>query len=194
MSEALRIITREHRNLVALLSCLRAMLRDAEAKNVLPDIELIGSVFDYLESYLNQFHHPKETAHLFPALRRRRADLGAVLDDLESQHESVETSIEDLRAALARCGRDGLEALPALRDAVERYAEFELAHMGIEEREVMPAARESLSQEDWQSIDAAFCANDDPLFGAEQKTAYRKLFTEIAARAPAPYGLGPAQQ
>lgn len=194
MSEALRVISREHRNLFALLSCLRAMIRESAERRELPDLGLVASVLDYLESYLNRFHHPKETRYLFPALRRRRADLGAVLDKLESQHEAVGPTLAAVGAALDGCRRAGLDGLPALRDAVEGYADFEIAHMGLEEGEVMPAARESLSEADWESIDSSFRDNEDPLFGEERKKAYRRLYSEIAARAPAPYGLGDSRR
>ena len=190
MSEALRVISREHRNLFALLSCLRAILREAEADKELPDLGLVDSVISYLENYLNRFHHPKETQHLFPAVRRHRGDLGTVLDELESQHEMVGPSLATIRDALEDCRREGLGGLHKLRDAVERYSEFEIAHMGLEEGQVMPAARECLSAADWDSIDATFLSNDDPLFGDEQKKAYRRLFSEIVARAPAPHGFG----
>lgn len=190
MSEALRVISREHRNLFALLSCLRSILREAEADEALPDLDLVASVLSYLETYLNRFHHPKETQHLFPAVRRQRSDLGTVLDELEAQHEKVDPALEAIREALEDCRREGLASLHKLRDAVERYSEFEIAHMGLEEGRVLPAARESLSAADWETIDAAFLANDDPLFGDEQKRAYRRLFSEIVARAPAPHGFG----
>ena len=190
MSEALRVISREHRNLVALLSCVRSLLREAEDRAALPDLDLIDSVVSYLESYLNNFHHPKESQHLFPAVRRHREDLADVLDRLNSQHETVGATLADIRGALEGCRRDGTEGLPALRQAVERYAEFEIAHMGLEEGEVMPAARACLTSAEWDSIDATFLDNDDPLFGVERKRAYRRLFSEIVARVPAPYGVG----
>ena len=190
MSEALRVISREHRNLFALLTCLRAILREADDQKEIPDLDLVESVLSYLETYLNRFHHPKETQHLFPAVRRHRGDLGSVLDELESQHDMVGPSLASLREALETCRREGLAGLHALREAVEHYSEFEIAHMGLEEGRIMPAARESLSAAEWDSIDATFLANDDPLFGDEQKKAYRRLFSEIVARAPAPHGFG----
>ena len=60
MHDAHRIISREHKNLIALLSCLKALVREAEAAEQLPDFKLLESFLDYLENFLNRFHHPKE--------------------------------------------------------------------------------------------------------------------------------------
>jgi hypothetical protein len=54
----------------------------------------------------------------------------------------------------------------------------------------MPLAERVLTDADWQAIDAAFRANDDPLFGARPKQEFRKLFQLIVNRAPAPLGVG----
>ncbi len=190
MTQAIRIIAREHRDLVALLSCFKGVVRDAEKNKTLPDFDLLELILDYLGNYLNRYHHPKETSHLFPALRRQRPDLAPVLDQLEWQHEKVEPTLAKLRSQLNLCRNKGSAHLSALRDAVERYAMFEMAHIGLEEREIMPAATQNLSESDWRDINAAFADNDDPLFGRNQKKMFRRLYGEIVARSPAPHGLG----
>jgi hemerythrin-like domain-containing protein len=190
MHEAHRIISREHRNLVALLSCLKALVRDAEAAERQPDFKLIEDMLDYLENFLNRFHHPKETSHLFPALRRRDNASAALLDDLEAQHEQVDELHARLRTRLLACQVEGPSMLPALREAVETYTRFELHHMTREEKELLPAAERCLRDEDWEEINAIFRANDDPLFGENSRREYAKLFSEIAARTPAPHGFG----
>ena len=183
MHDAPRIISREHQNLVTLLSCLKALVRDAEAAERLPDFKLLESILDYLETYLNRFHHPKESAYLFTALRRRDEDSAALLTELEQQHEKEGPLHARLRSCLHQCQAEGLSMLPALREAVEYYTRFELRHLTIEETEVLPAAERCLLPEDWEEIDAAFRANDDPLFGDNWRREYEKLFGEIAGRA-----------
>ena len=190
MHEAHRIICREHRNLLALLSCLKALVRDAEAAERQLDLKLIGEMLDYLETFLNRFHHPKETSHLFPALRRRDDESAGLLADLQAQHEQVEELHAQLRTRLLACEVEGPSMLPALREAVETYTRFELRHMTREETELLPAAERCLREEDWEEIDAVFRANDDPLFGENSRHEYAKLFSEIAARNPASHGFG----
>ena len=192
MKESVQIIRGEHRNLVALLSGLRGMLRDAEARRKMPDLQLLEAVLDYLENFLNAFHHPKETRYLFPALQRRHKASGKALAALEREHGEIAPRIADLRHLLSACRRKGLAGLGALREAVEDYAQFETQHMGREERDIIPAALAHLHDEDWQTIDGAFAGNKDPLFGPEPRQAYAKLFSQLAARTPAPHGFGEA--
>ena len=47
-----------------------------------------------------------------------------------------------------------------------------------------------ISEEDWQAIDNAFLANDDPLFGSKRRKEFSGLFTKIVSMTPAPFGLG----
>ena len=67
MTQALRIIRKEHRNLAALLSCLTGLVREADERKYLPEFEVVEQILDYLSSFLNRFHHPKESEHLFDA-------------------------------------------------------------------------------------------------------------------------------
>ena len=80
---------------------------------------------------------------------------------------------------------------PAFVEAMERYIDGYLAHMVVEEREVLPAALQHLSADDWVRLDAAFAANRDPLTGRyEADETFRPLFSKILMTAPAPVGLG----
>ena len=189
MAHSIQIIRKEHRNLAALLSCFKGLVRDAEKTRELPDFDLLGSIMDYLENYLNGFHHPKESSHLFPALRRRNASSAAVIEALEEDHRRVGELHEQLRKAVQNCKEKGVEELPRLCEAVEAYCRLEWDHMSTEETEILPVASKCLLQEDWQEIDAAFKDNKDPLFGDEQARAFKALYSEIVAKAPAPHGL-----
>jgi branched-chain amino acid transport system ATP-binding protein len=88
------------------------------------------------------------------------------------------------------CRREGLTQLPALREAVERYCKLEFRHMGREEAEILSLAHTHLTEGDWEEIDTAFAANDDPLFGSQRGQAFSRLYSWIVTRAPAPHGLG----
>lgn len=187
--EAERIIHGEHRNLIAVINCLRAMARDVETGKRI-DTAVFHQAFDYVDRFLNAFHHPKEGRYLFAVLRRHRPDLAARLDELENQHARMPSELKAVREAL-RVYESSREANPAaLRDAVETYARFELAHMRLEETEIMPGARESLTDEEWREIATAFENDEDPLFGSERRREFRRLFSTLVNHMPAPHGLG----
>ena len=78
--------------------------------------------------------------------------------------------------------------------AVRKYAHFEREHARLEEREILPLARESLRAEDWSEIDAAFGENADPLFGQRWNDEFSRLFEQLVNRLPAPLGFGDTWQ
>ncbi len=187
---AIAVVQGEHRNLGSLLSCVRMLARDIEEQGSEPDFRLFHAVVNYLDSYLAQFHHPKEDRYLFPAVRRRCPQAAPILDDLEADHVRVVDLLHGLRRALAAYEYEGQGGFAAFRDALEEYIEFEREHARKEERSILPLAREHLTAEDWREIDAAFSSNADPLFGEDRQQDYEQLYKKIANLAPAPYGLG----
>jgi len=190
-SDAIRIIEDEHRSLAAVLNGLGAVVREIRQGRLVPDQALLRAMIDYIREFPERLHHPKEDQHLFRLLRRRAPQLAPVLDALGEEHARGGQLLDRLASAL-----DGLEAgeLPfeAFEEAVRTYADLEWSHMRTEEREVLPAARRSLTPGDWEEVGAAFGANRDPLSGVDPGQELRELFRRITALAPAPIGVGPA--
>jgi hemerythrin-like domain-containing protein len=78
----------------------------------------------------------------------------------------------------------------AFERAAERYVDFYLGHMAMEEQQILPLAERVLTADDWAELDRAFAANRDPLTGHEPEADYVALFTRIVNLVPAPIGLG----
>jgi hemerythrin-like domain-containing protein len=188
MKSAIDIIRSEHRALAAVLSGLSALVDGIASGKFDPDVKLLEAMIAYVTEVPEKVHHPKEDDYLFPALRRRDAAAAAVIDDLQREHALGPGQIAALKATLDDYDSAGPAGLPALREAVKAYCEFQWKHMSKEEKHVLPRAREVLTPEDWAAIDAAFNANDNPWEGAAGE--YRQLFTRIVSIAPDPIGLG----
>ncbi len=188
-SNAIATIKEEHRNLGGVLSCLESLVDEIEARGLQPDFKVFHALLNYLEIYLDKFHHPKEDSHLFPAVRRRFPQAADTLDELDRQHRQEATLMHGLRFTLSAFESRGSEGAAAFLDAARRYIDFERQHAFLEEREILPLARDHLSEADWAPIDAAFTANADPLFGKTPKQEYRELFRIIVNLAPAPHGV-----
>jgi hemerythrin-like domain-containing protein len=187
---ALAIIRTEHRSLTAVLQALQYLVRDVRDRGVEPDFDLLSLILDYADAFPDRFHHPKEDQYLFKRLRARTSEADAVLSELEAEHARGNELVRNLRHTLARyrvSGRSGLDAFAA---AVGEYLDFHWNHMRKEEDVVMPLAERALTAEDWAAIDAAFQANDDPMFGSQPREEFRKLFHLIVTLAPAPVGVG----
>jgi hemerythrin-like domain-containing protein len=193
MIMALSIIREEHRSLSAVTQSLGFLAREALERGLEPDYELFTVILDYIEGFSNRFHHPKEDEYLFTALRRRCAEANQALEVLELDHARGDELLRDLRYLLARCRVGGAAAVDTFAAVVGEYVDSHWRHMRLEEDVVMPLAEQRLTEADWQPIDAAFQANDDPLFGARPREEFRRLFGLILNRAPPPVGVGPSR-
>jgi hypothetical protein len=92
--------------------------------------------------------------------------------------------VRNLEHALTQYELKGSPALPAFRALMEDYAEFSSNHRHLEETLTLPAARRLLTKEDWDEIDAVFCANRDPFEGVKLEEDLGKLFSIIVQTIP----------
>ena len=188
---ALGIIRDEHRSIAAVLHAMRYLVHEIRVRGAKPDFDLLGAMIYYIDAFPERFHHPKEDAYLFRALRVRLPASEPLLDRLENEHKSGARMIRTLEQALTRYRHGGARQFRAFAAAVEDYAEFHWKHMRVEETEVLPLAQMHLIDEDWEAIDAAFTGHSDPLLTVEAGIEYQALFTRICSLAPPPIGVGP---
>ena len=185
--EALRIISEEHRNIWRLTSALE-LIADSIENEQKVDVEFFNSVFDYVEQFVDHFHHPKEDDFLFRLLRERSAQACAVIDRLAHDHHEAPGELAHLRAQLASATTPS--AISSFAAALKAYTAGQKEHIRVEETELLPLARTALTPDDWREIDSAFLANDDPLFGSQARAEYRTLFHRLVNLAPDSIGLG----
>ncbi|HJW27488.1 MAG TPA: ATP-binding cassette domain-containing protein [Rhodocyclaceae bacterium] len=186
--DALRVISDEHRNLWRIATTIDLVADEIDAgANV--DPAFFGAIFDYIETFIDSFHHPKEDDYLFRLLRQRSADAGQALDRLQAEHRNGPENLKGLRGMLGGLA-DGSGDTARFTEALRTYTRGLKGHIGTEEKEVMPIARQALLPADWQEIDRAFLDNEDPLFGEKVRAEFRELFHRIASLAPESIGLG----
>lgn len=189
---SLKIIREEHAALAAMLRSIPLLLQHHRHAGTTPDFGALRAMLFYVDEFPEQRHHRKETELLFPKLRARTPLAREQLDRLDADHARGERAIRDLEHALTAYEMMGDSRRIAFENAVERYLEFYLAHMRLEEEVILPLAQKVLTEEDWTELDAAFEANRDPLTGHAPDDAYRALFSRIVNTVPAPIGLGKA--
>ena len=189
----LRIIREEHAALAAMLRSILLLLAQHRRQGTLPDFTALRAMIFYVDAFPEQRHHRKESELLFPKLRARTPLSRALLDRLDEDHARGERNIRELEHALLAFEMLGEPRRAAFEHAAQRYVDFYLAHMGLEEEQVLPLAERVLTERDWAELDEAFSANRDPLTGHEPEDEYRALFTRIVNLVPAPIGLGAAR-
>jgi len=185
-----RIIRDEHSALSAMLRSILLLLAEHRRQGTLPDFAALRAMLFYVDEFPEKRHHRKESELLFPKLRARTPISREVLDRLDDDHARGERKIREVEHALLAFEMLGEARRQAFEQAVERYVDFYLAHMALEEREILPLAEKVLTPDDWQDLDEAFSANRDPFTGCEPEPDYGALFTRIVNAVPAPIGLG----
>jgi hemerythrin-like domain-containing protein len=191
MRETLNIIRAEHRRLASVINCFIGVLDDVKDHDLSPDLTLFEQVVVYLETFLYQFHHPKEDEYLF---QRMLAHCGKhyrkTIQRLEEEHAQGKVLLSLLRKNLDLYRKNtDQEAFMAFYNIAMVYRDFEWFHMGVEEREILPLAEEILTEADWAELDSVFTVHDDPVFGQLPKEGFNRLAAKIISQAHAPYGL-----
>lgn len=189
---ALTIIRDEHEALAAMLRSIPLLLAQHRRAGTTPDFTALRAMLFYIDEFPERHHHRIESELLFPRLRERAPQLGEVIDRLEREHVQGEARVRGLAHALAAYELLGDSRRQAFEEAAQRYVDFYLAHMRVEEQHLLPEAEQVLPPEDWAALDAAFERHRDPLTGATAPADYQALFSRIVRLVPAPLGLGPA--
>ncbi len=189
----LQILQTEHRNMWRLASAMNALARDLprpDDADGQQDLRTIALMLDYIDAFTDRFHHPKEDDFLFKVLAQRCEAARVQIAQLQQQHRDGPEYRQQLKALIAaRIAGEPIE-LAAVRTRIEQYCSHLVEHIRIEESTLMPLARQSLTAQDWQEIDAAFADNDDPVFGEHAQADMLALRTRIIHLAPEPIGLG----
>lgn len=189
-----RIIREEHMALSAMLRSIVLLLEQHRREATQPDFAALRAMLFYVDEFPEQRHHRKETELLFPKLRARTPLARELLDKLDADHARGEHMIRGLEHALLGFEMLGEPRRLGFEQAARRYTDFYLAHMALEEREILPLAERVLTERDWADLDEAFATNCDPLTGHVPEDDYRALFTRIVNLVPAPIGLGAPSQ
>jgi hemerythrin-like domain-containing protein len=149
----------------------------------MPNLEVFSTGLSYIDTFIEQSHHPKEDEFLFPALRRHTDEHEDVMRQLQRDHVNGTLAFKELNTALDDVRLGGLTELHRFADLMERFTLAQFAHQAQEETVVLPLARRLLVEEDWSKIERGFRANRDPLFGAEGDRKFGILFRSVGLAA-----------
>jgi branched-chain amino acid transport system ATP-binding protein len=187
--QAIVIIKSEHQNLIAVLYSLEMLIEEID-NGKQPDFAVFHGLLTYIDRFLDRYHHPKENDYLFPRVMARAPDTKELVEKLGRQHKQGEQLFVVMLKALSAYEFSGDSEFPGFREAVLKYTQFEREHVLIEERDLLPRAREALEASDWEEIDAAFGENQDPMFGEKWDSDFSALLNKLINTLPAPLGLG----
>lgn len=187
----LEIIRDEHASLAAMLQSMRMLVDRGPGGDRQGFFDVLRAMLFYIDEFPERLHHPKETQLLFPRVVAASPTLSDVVARLDRDHAMTEHAARELEHLLLGWELLGEPRRQRFIDAFGRFVNLYLAHMRMEEEHILPAAERDLSAADWQTLDAAFEQNCDPLTGRYRPAAeYEALFSRIVMNAPEPIGLG----
>ncbi len=187
---ALNKIRAEHRTLAAVINNLKEIVAEVSAGKMVINFPLCWLMIHYIDSFPNQFHHPKENEWLFRLVKERTSHADDLINELIEQHDLEPTLLGNIRKCLGNYEAGIPDSLQALVKEVYAYADFTWKHLKAEEHEFFTLAETHLKDADWDQIADAFSENTDPLSGHADSSHFPDLFREILNKTPAPFGLG----
>lgn len=182
-ADAVATILTEHRSLKAVVHGLKHLLNEARTNGGQCDFTALRAMLYYIDAYPEKRHHPAEETFLFARLRERTHAADTILDELESQHQRTDVLVSRLHERLENFENGETGSLAAFASAIDEFAGAMWQHMAMEEKVLLPLAREHLTDGDWAQVAEAFGKNDDPayeVFRQEDLSALLEQVTRFA--------------
>ena len=121
MTEALQVISNEHRSMWQLTVVLEELCKQLGKPEEQLDAELFGLIFDYIEHYVERVHEPKEEAFLYRAVLNRSSEGNQMIAEFQREHAATPEAVARLRTHLKAVASDNREGFAAFQKAVEDY-------------------------------------------------------------------------
>lgn len=176
MTTIMQALRLEHANIARLLTLLeQQMHKGAEA-----DLDLVKAITDYLLTYPDQYHHPKEDL-VYRALLEVEPETGAALDDLEAEHIELAERTKDLSLSLERILSDREAPGPWFEEIANNFIGFYRQHMTKEESNFFSEAERVLSYDTFDELESQVTAAADPLFDERAADRLSRLRTSLVS-------------
>lgn len=179
MPEVIQSILREHRTIREVLDVLEAQI-DLFERAEQTDYELIREIVDYLRTFPDLYHHPKEDL-IFQRLKARDAASVRPFGNLEALHEEISERLGDFSRAISRVMMGVEVPRDALVSLARGFISGERNHMDAEEEHFLPVAEEKLSAADWSRIEEAVVNFKDPLLAPATNDRFELLREHVSS-------------
>lgn len=175
----IEVLRHEHRKMTRLLDLLERQLVLLE-NGRMPDYELLTEIVDFLRTFPDLYHHPKEDL-IIRAIGEQSREAEAELRLLEAEHEEGSRELQRFSRALI----DMLMEPEARRDRflsiARTFLDHERRHMAWEEGRFFELAETLLTDDDWSEISTKFRRLTDPCFERESQFRFERVCREIGA-------------
>ena len=141
----------EHNGVLLVLDQLERAV-DAARRGAQVPADIFRDIQEFFVVFVDQCHHGKEEAELFPRLDAHGS--GAIARRLEAEHVKGRQLAAAYGEAVRAYTPGEIATGTRLAGAARAYAEFLRAHIDLETRELFPAVEDKLATVDQALVDA----------------------------------------
>jgi hemerythrin-like domain-containing protein len=167
----------EHESFDALLSILRKEIDVFHSKGE-PNYRLMLDIVSYLRDFGDTFHHPRED-EAFRLLVQRCPDRELPLARLRQEHVVIAHAGDELTALLEQAANDEVTLRSRVEVAAATYLVYYGNHIRVEEEDVLPLARKTLTDAEWLAVKAAVPPRKASSHHQSTDTYLHDLYTRI---------------
>lgn len=175
----LAMLRDEHRHFASVLALLSDHLNAIE-RGDLTNPQVIYEIMDYMVTWPDRFHHPREDLIYEYAAGVSNALSEENRQSLAREHDEMARQGRDLLQCIERWRAGDVEGRELIRRGRE-YVQRSYAHMAQEEQEVFPAIDEAMNREHWRELAAEeqFQPRRDPVFGRRVSREFRTMARKL---------------
>ena len=139
MRKMVQSLRRDRRDVEQILRVLEQEC-DVFCRAERPDYELVGEIIEYLGSFLDQYHYPKEDL-LFKIARKLNATCARVIDGIAAERAGAISSLQALGETLREILNEQRVQRQTFEDAARAFILHERRQIEMEERSLFPIAQ-----------------------------------------------------
>lgn len=179
MHPILQELHQDHVNLGRILELLQKQLDLIRCGGEV-NLHVLGEIIDYMQSYPDLIHHPREDA-IFRVYRDRYAAGLEVIDRLMEEHQTLIAGTEELKGWINQWEHDSPVPRERLAVLIADYLSRQWEHLNLEEGSVYKRLAGALTDTDWAEIESILPQGSDPLFGDMTRQRYQHIFDQVMA-------------
>ena len=165
----------EHDHIRRTLNLLEMQFLDL-CRNKTPDFAMMRSIVVYIQEYPEVAHHPLED--MIYSILLKREEKVDLLQKLISDHTDLEKVTRTLRKSVESHIQGDISE-DELKKLLFNFLIRQRQHLYIEEIEIYPLAKSTLTKKDWEKVQSVLPHGDDPVFGTRTREDYELLYRQI---------------
>lgn len=177
MSNVIDQLHADHINIAKVIDLLKKQYEQMNGDGS-PDFSLMLDILDYIHSYPDYIHHPRENV-VFKVYLEQHDELQETIAELMKEHKEMAERTRDLYEEIDGILNDSMVDKQELKNKIATFIQQQMQHMDTEEGAVFPTLRTVLTPEEFDRIETELPSREDPLFGDVVQKRFEALYEHI---------------